>query len=63
MKNSAPDNGDGPPSVADIETMAQTTYESLPEAFRAQADNVVIQVTDFPDAETMTALGVDTEFG
>ena len=52
----------GPPSVADIEAMAQETYDSLPEAFRTQAGNVVIQVTDFPDAETMTALGVDNEF-
>ena len=62
MKHSAPDNGDGPPSVADIEMMAQTTYKSLPEVFRTQVDNVVIKVTDFPDAETMTALGVDNQF-
>ena len=62
MKNGDTSDGEGPPTVADIEAMAQTTYESLPEAFRAQADNLVIQVTDFPDAETMTALGVDNEF-
>ena len=62
MKNGDTSNGERPPSAADIEAMAQTTYDSLPDAFRAQADNLVIQVTDFPDAETMTALGVDNEF-
>ena len=62
MKNGDTSIDEGPPSVADIEAMAQETYDSLPEAFRTQTGNVVIQVTDFPDAETMTALGVDNEF-
>ena len=62
MKNGDTSIDEGPPSVADIEAMAQETYDSLPEAFRTQAGNVVIQVTDFPDAETLTALGVDNEF-
>ena len=48
--------------MADFEAVARRTYEALPEVFRAQAEGVVIQVTDFPDAETMTELGAESEF-
>ena len=62
MENGDTHPDDGPPSAADIEALAHAAYESLPEAFRAQTGDVVIQVAEFPDAETMAALGVENEF-
>ncbi len=50
------------PSAADIESLATAGYESLPERFRAYTSDVVIQVVEFPDSETMRELGVDNEF-
>ena len=53
---------DAPPGAADIESLAAETYDALPAAFRAHARDVVIQVVEFPDAETMEELGVENEF-
>ncbi len=42
--------------------MATAGYEALPERFRAYTSDVVIQVVEFPDSETMRELDVDNEF-
>ena len=62
MKNGDTTLEEPPPSLADIEAMARVAYDSLPEAFRTQTGNVTIQVSDFPDAETMSEMGVENAF-
>ena len=62
MVNDDAQPGDTPPQAADIEALAHRTYESLPEPFRARTGDVVIRVAEFPDSETMTELGVSSEF-
>ena len=62
MNNGDTNIDDGPPSLADIEAMARTAYDSLPEAFRRQTGNVAFQVVDFPDSETMSELRVENAF-
>ncbi len=50
------------PSLAEIEVMAADAYARLPEHFRSQCENLIIQVADFPTEEVMTAMNVETEF-
>ncbi len=50
------------PSLADIETLAAEAYARLPEHFRSQCENLVIQVTDFPTEEVLEQMNVETEF-
>ena len=40
------------PSLDDIETIASTAFDALPEAFRALTTGIVFRVDDFPDSET-----------
>ncbi len=51
-----------PPSLADIDALAQTAVERLPEAFRRFLGDVLLRVEDFPDAEVMAEMGLETEF-
>ena len=62
MKQGGVPHVDAAPSAADIESLATAGYEALPERFRAHTSDVVIQVVEFPDSETMKELGVDNEF-
>ncbi|HZL40644.1 MAG TPA: metallopeptidase family protein [Pseudolabrys sp.] len=50
------------PSLADIEALAAEAYARLPEHFRSQCENLVIQVTDFPTEEVLEQINVETEF-
>jgi len=50
------------PSLDDLEALAETAYRRLPEEFRQLCDGVVIKVEDFPDDETMAAMGCETPF-
>ena len=50
------------PTLADIERLAEAAYARLPEAFRKLCAGLVIQVADFPDAETLDEMGAQTEF-
>lgn len=52
----------GAPSLADIETLAQVAFESLPQRFRKLCEGVVIRVEDFPDDDTLDAMGCENEF-
>ncbi len=50
------------PTIADIETLAQRAFEEIPESLRAAAGGIVFHVVDFPDDETMEAMGLETPF-
>jgi predicted Zn-dependent protease with MMP-like domain len=50
------------PSLADIEALAADAYARLPEHFRSQCENLVIQVADFPTEDVMTSMNAETEF-
>lgn len=50
------------PSIEDIERLAEAAYARLPEAFRNLCEDVVVQVVDFPDDETLDAMGAESEF-
>jgi predicted Zn-dependent protease with MMP-like domain len=50
------------PSIEDIERLAAQAYERLPERFRRLCTGLVVKVTDFPDDETLDAMGCETDF-
>ena len=50
------------PSLADLETLADDAWRTIPEQLRRHAEGVVIRVEDFPDAETEGELGLDSPF-
>ena len=51
-----------PPSAAEIEAIARSALASLPEPFRSQSADVVLQVEEFADAETLRAMHIDDPF-
>ena len=55
--------GFGPsPSADEIEALARRALDALPEPFAAHLRDVVLQVTDFADAETLAEMGIDDPF-
>jgi len=48
---------------AEFIEIAQATWDSLPDEFRAATGNLVTQVRDFADRETLDALGIDHPMG
>jgi predicted Zn-dependent protease with MMP-like domain len=50
------------PTLEDVEQLAETAFARLPEAFRKLCTELVIQVVDFPDDETLDEMGAQTEF-
>ncbi len=50
------------PTIADIQTLAEKAILAIPEAFRVQARNIVVQVVDFPDAETAESMELESPF-
>ncbi len=50
------------PTIADIQALAEQSILSIPEKFRAQARNIVVQVLDFPDKETEREMGLGSPF-
>jgi predicted Zn-dependent protease with MMP-like domain len=51
-----------PPTIADIEALAARALASLPRRFKQHLGPVVIRVEDFPDAETESAMELDSPF-
>ncbi len=51
------------PSLDDFEAMGRVAYDGLPEAFRNLIGEIVIRVSDFPEAEVLDDLGIESEFG
>jgi len=50
------------PSLDDIEALARAAFAALPQGFRAMTGAVVFQVADFPDAEVMRDMELQSEF-
>jgi predicted Zn-dependent protease with MMP-like domain len=50
------------PSLEDIERLAGDAHARLPEHFRRLCEGLVVKVTDFPDGETLDAMGCETDF-
>lgn len=51
-----------PPTLAEIDAMAQAAVERLPDRFRRWLEPVLLRVEDFPDADVVAEMGLDTEF-
>ncbi|KPF77518.1 hypothetical protein IP88_06060 [alpha proteobacterium AAP81b] len=49
-----------PPSLADIEALAQVAVERLPPLFRDHLAHVLLRVEDFPDAEVMAEMELES---
>lgn len=50
------------PSLEQFEAIAARAFSRLPAPFRARCDGVVILVQDFPDDETLAAMGAESPF-
>lgn len=51
-----------PPSLADIEALAREAFATIPERLARHIRDVVIRVEDFPDADTMAEMKLETPF-
>ena len=51
-----------PPSLAEIEELAQRALGTIPRRLKRYLGRVVIQVEEFPDEETETAMGLESPF-
>lgn len=48
--------------MADIEDLARATLDRIPFPLRQNLTDLVIQVVDFPDDDTMRAMALDTPY-
>ncbi len=51
-----------PPTLADIDALAQAAVERLPSQFRVWLADVLLRIEDFPDAEVMAEMELETPF-
>jgi predicted Zn-dependent protease with MMP-like domain len=51
-----------PPSLADLEALAERGLATIPAALRRHLGRVVIRVEEFPDAETEQEMELDSPF-
>jgi predicted Zn-dependent protease with MMP-like domain len=51
-----------PPTLADIEALAESALTTIPEELRRHVKNLVIRVDDFPDEETEEEMGLESPF-
>ena len=51
-----------PPSLDDLERLAQDAWAALPDGFRALAGDIVIRIQDFADDEVLADLGIEDPF-
>ena len=51
-----------PPSLEDLEVIAEAAYAAIPRELTRHVDNVVIRVVDFPDDDTLDEMGCETPF-
>jgi predicted Zn-dependent protease with MMP-like domain len=51
-----------PPSISDLEGIAQEALTAIPDALRRHLNDVVIRVEDFPDDETMEEMELESPF-
>jgi predicted Zn-dependent protease with MMP-like domain len=50
------------PTPEDIDAIARAAFERLPDSFRRLSEGLVIQVTDFPDDETLKEMDAESDF-
>ncbi|MGQ4273670.1 metallopeptidase family protein [Terrihabitans sp. B22-R8] len=50
------------PTLSDFETLAIDAFARLPEEFRRVSGEVPIIVEDFPEADVLEELGIESEF-
>jgi len=50
------------PTLADIEALAQAAVERLPDLFRQHLGSVLLRVEDFPDAEVIAEMELESEW-
>jgi predicted Zn-dependent protease with MMP-like domain len=51
-----------PPSLPDLEELAQRALDDIPHRIKRHLGPVVIRVEEFPDEETEEAMGLDSPF-
>ena len=51
-----------PPSAEEIEAIARAALQSLPEPFASHLRDVVLQIEEFADDETLKAMDIDDAF-
>lgn len=51
-----------PPSAEEIEAIARSVMERLPEPFASSLGNIVLQVQDFADERTLRDMGIEDGF-
>jgi predicted Zn-dependent protease with MMP-like domain len=51
-----------PPSAEEIEEIARTTLDTLPQLFARSLGDVVLRIEEFADDETLEAMGIDDPF-
>jgi predicted Zn-dependent protease with MMP-like domain len=51
-----------PPSLADLETLAQEALATIPAALKRHLGPLVIRVEEFPDEETEDEMGLESPF-
>jgi predicted Zn-dependent protease with MMP-like domain len=51
-----------PPSLADFEAIALAALDRLPSEFAHHVRDVVLQIEEFADAETLAEMGIDDPF-
>jgi predicted Zn-dependent protease with MMP-like domain len=50
------------PLLADIEALAQAAVERLPDLFRDHLASVLLRIEDFPDAEVIAEMELESEW-
>jgi predicted Zn-dependent protease with MMP-like domain len=50
------------PSLAEFAFLAEAAFKTLPEPFRAMTKGVLFRVEDFPDADVMQEMDLESEF-
>lgn len=51
-----------PPTLTDIEVLADAAWQAIPDRLRRQAKDVVIRVEDFPDEEVCQEMKLESPF-
>ena len=51
-----------PPSLAELEALAQNALATIPDELKRHLGPVVIRLEDFPDEETEEAMGLESPF-
>ena len=50
------------PSLDDVEALARAAFDGLPAEFRALTGEILFRVEDFPDADVVEDMRLETEF-